>query len=436
MPSPIIVMSFNRPQFLAPVLASVKAQQPRGLDGREVHLFQDGAVNRYSRLRYAKDDDITACLEIFSREFPEGVVHVSKDNIGVCENFRRAEEYVFADRGFECAWFFEDDLLLSPGYFQMMEQLQNFAESVNNVAYFAAYGNHYASSGEIALGRRELMTLDHQWGFGLLRRNWRELQRCLEPFYDAVVGTDYSRRDHRKIFDIYKNGDRSPRASSQDAAKAIACDQMGFWRCNTVVPYAQYIGTMGQHMTPAKFKELGFENTVVAIEPVLDLEWPGPSGIRERVLEQRTLFNWVWRDELDQIMADLPARKFNPMRLCTNADIEAAYYLLLRRKVEARSIFDEHAGKSPVQVLVSSIIKSEEFRDLTYPGSEVFTFRDARSRGYCSGTDIHNLYTLLFHREPERDKVAEYQGKTHLDLVVEGMFRSSEFRSLNEQFEI
>jgi hypothetical protein len=280
------------------------------------------------------------------------------------------------------------------------------------------------------------MTLDHHWGFGLLRRHWRALQPSLEEFYEAVVGTDYSRRDHRKIFEIYKKGGRSPRASSQDAAKALACDQSGLWRCNTVVPFARYIGTSGQHMTPEKFKDLGFDNAVMAKEPILNLDLPGPSGIRERVLEQRTLFEAVRRNEIDEIIAALPARKLNPMRPCKMEDIEAAYHLLLRKKVDRPEIFAQYVGRESVQSFVSAIIASREFLELTVPGAEVFTFKDACSRGFCCAADIYEMYGLLFHREPEPDKIGEYQNKAYVDLLVQAILRSSEFKSLNRQFEI
>ena len=55
MRAPIIIMSFNRPQFLGPDLGSLKGQRPDTLEGREIHLFQDGAVNRYSRLCDARE---------------------------------------------------------------------------------------------------------------------------------------------------------------------------------------------------------------------------------------------------------------------------------------------------------------------------------------------------------------------------------------------
>src|SRR5271165_512772 len=121
-------MSFNRPEFLEPVLASIVKQRFVNLDEHEMHLFQDGAVNRYSCVRYARDEDVECCVGLFKLYFPNGTVHRSPENIGVCENFLRAETYAFEQRGFECAWFFEDDLVLSPAYFRMMYTLQAFAE--------------------------------------------------------------------------------------------------------------------------------------------------------------------------------------------------------------------------------------------------------------------------------------------------------------------
>jgi hypothetical protein len=433
MRAPILVMSFNRAQFLAPVLASLKAQSSDGTCGREIHLFQDGAVNRYSRLRYAKDEDIAASIALFRREFPEGVVHDSHDNIGICENFRRAEEYAFVDREFPCAWFFEDDLVLSPAYFSMMEQLQNFAENVGSVAYFAAYGNHYAQADEVKEHRREVVTLDHHWGFGLLAHHWRAMQEELRGFYDIVVGSDYSRRDHRKIFSLYERGRGCPRASSQDAAKAFACSELGIWRCNTTIPFGQYIGATGQHMTPDYFKELGFGNAAVSDTPVRNLEFPGPSGIRERVMEQRALFAQVRQRELSSIFKSLPGATFNPMRHCTRADVTAAYFLLLRRAVESESIFDWHVNKSVVHRFVTSILESKEFEELIERSASQFTFRDSTSRQASSAQDIFYIYALLCHREPDDIALVKHQGRTAIDLLVQGVLRSSEWSRLRDQ---
>ena len=237
---PIAVISFNRPQFLGQVLTSLKAQRDERLAEREIHLFQDGAVNRYSRIRYASDTDIAASVDTFRNHFPNGAVHQSADNLGICENYRRAERYLFEERELEVGYFLEDDLVLSPVYIEMMDRLCRWAQMRPNVAYFAAYGDYYLEQAHIIARRRELVTLDHHWGFGLLRRHWRKMRGLLEPYYEIVAGNDYSRRDHRQIYALYTPYGLAPRASSQDAAKAFACDRLG---CGGRIAWCRSQGT-------------------------------------------------------------------------------------------------------------------------------------------------------------------------------------------------
>ena len=228
MKAPIAVMSFNRPGFLAETLKSLQAQAGDTLEDREIHLFQDGAVNLYSKIIYAKTSDIDDCVAVFHSHFPQGQVHLRGDNIGICENFYRAENYLFSERQFPFAWFFEDDLVLSPVYLQMMEILQGFAECSPRVAYFSAYGDHYATAEELAERRREVVGLDHHWGFGLRREHWAKIRAALEGYYRIVRGQDYARRDHRAVFEYFAaTGDAVPRGSSQDAAKALGVRPAG-----------------------------------------------------------------------------------------------------------------------------------------------------------------------------------------------------------------
>ena len=401
MPTPIIVMSFNRPQFLEKVLASLKAQIPGSLDGREIHLFQDGAVNRYSRLRYARDVDIAASIEVFKSFFPEGIVHAVEDNIGICENFQRAERFIFEDRDFECAYFLEDDLVLSPAYLNMMDALQEWAEGMPNVAYFAAYGNYYADRKEIQDQRRELMTLDHHWGFGLLRRHWRAMQPLLAPFYDVVVGTDYSRRHHQEVFALYEAQDAAPRASSQDAAKAFACARLGVWRCNTVMPFAKYIGDVGQHMTSEVFEALGFSRVIVANE-MIRLRYPVEAEVAAAIAEQQRLFEEVHRSELADLIINLPGRKYDPIRTCDRNDVIFGYRLFLNRDPESEAVIAARTDTQTVYKFVRGLVESREFREGdSFPQTRV-----------CTRDDVIYVYRLCLHRDPEPTVVAEHVGNT------------------------
>ncbi|MGD0721556.1 MAG: hypothetical protein ABR970_11000 [Roseiarcus sp.] len=404
MRAPIVIMSYNRPHYLKPVLESLRNQRPGGLDGREIHLFQDGAVNLFSGFRYAKDEDIQASVETFRSYFPEGRVHPGAVNIGICENFYRAEHFVFDTLGAECAYFFEDDLVLSPAYLQMMETLESWARSMPNVAYFSAYGNYYAEAEELAAGRRDLINLDHHWAFGLVRRHWAKMQPQLEAYYQLVRGTDYSRRFDREIFDLYQNCDAAPPASSQDAAKAFACDRLGLWRCNTMTPFAKYIGVHGQHMTQQAFDSIGFERTVVADEPIEDLRFPDVAHITTYLAEQHALFKQVRRAQWAELIASFPAaRVWDPGRKCRRDDVVFGYRLFLNREPESEERIEKLVGRQTVFDFVNGLVASEEHAGLPA----------AQPQRLCVRDDVTFAYRLCLYRDPENEQVyEEHVGKT------------------------
>lgn len=412
-------MSFNRPQFLGPVLASLKKQRDCDIDARRVHLFQDGAVNRYTRIRYATDADIDACVEEFRRQFPRGAIHRSAENIGICENFLRAERYAFEELDCEVAYFMEDDLVLSPHYLTMMNQLCRWAASTSNVAYFAAYGDYYAAPEEIAQRQREVATLDHHWGFGLLRRHWRTMQPLLQPYYDIVCGADYTRRDSRAVFDLYAPLDAAPGVSSQDGVKAFACDRLGLWRANTAVPFARYIGSVGQHMTAERFKAMGFERTVLATEAVSDLQFPLQAEIGAMLARQRGVFAHI-RSDYPALVAKLPGPKYSPMRRCEREDVKYAYRLLLNRKAPPEQELRSIVSTKSVHALIAELVRSNEFM--------VF---GAAERRPCTREDVVHAYRLLLHREPELESVFdECVGILDPSRVVHSIWSGEECQQL------
>jgi len=419
-------MSFNRPQFLKPVLTSIIHQGSDIVDGREVHLFQDGAVNKYSRIRYAKDADIEKSIEAFQESFPGGTVHNSAHNIGIFENFKRAEEYVFVERRFDCAYFFEDDLILSTRYLEAMDGIRRWGDHAGNVSYFAAYGNHYATEQEQQEHQHELMALDHHWAFGLYRTHWQAMQPLLKPYESVVYGMDYSRRDHRKVFALYDASEISPRASSQDAAKAIASQRLNLWRCNTVVTYAKYIGTTGQHMTPELFKELGFDKTVVR-QTLADIHFPSAQDIMRRIAEQAELFKTIREQELGSIISKLPARQYNALRFCDRSDVTYGYRLFLKREPESEEVIERRARKQSVLDFVAELVRSEEFNKL---GGQA-------GAGVATRQDVSYAYRLCLHRDPDDESVYQtHVGKSDARMLTLQLWNCDERKQLWGRIEV
>ncbi len=263
---PIVILSFNRPDYLRPTLESLRRQTPP-IDPGRIHLFQDGAVNSHSGIRYAADQTIEQCARLFQEIFPHGHLHLSKPNLGICQNFLRAERFAFMTLRAPVAYFFEDDMVLSPYYVGALDMLRR-ALCGRRVGYFNACGSFTASLEEQAARHDELIDMGHLWGFGLKRSHWLAMQPKLEPYYQLVVGKDYRDRPHEAIFAYFQTLGTSHPASSQDAAKVIATHALGSWQASTFPCFAQYIGKEGTHFTEAVFERYGLHKTTVFTGPL------------------------------------------------------------------------------------------------------------------------------------------------------------------------
>ena len=184
-PVPIVVMSFNRPEYLVQVLDSLMAQAGCGIDSRPVYLFQDGLRNPFSNRAHGKQELIEESVEAFVRRVPHGTVMASPHNLGVALNFERAERFVFEELAAPSAIFLEDDMVLSPHYIATMERLLEAHADDARVGYVAAYGDYTLPLAEQVKNISGLLAMHHNWAFALYRRQWERMR----PFVEAVSRT-------------------------------------------------------------------------------------------------------------------------------------------------------------------------------------------------------------------------------------------------------
>jgi hypothetical protein len=187
---------------LEAVLCSLRAQTVSITPG-QISLFQDG-------YRSKNGGDITdprlieRCVELFQTIFPGGTVFASTENLGVARNFARAEEHAFGELGMEAAFFFEDDLVLSPHYLTALNALTEIALHEKRIAYVAAYGDHKARLVEQKRTPTKLIPMRHKWGFALTRRQWTAQRELLAPYLEIVSCTDYRSRDNNAIREYFR----------------------------------------------------------------------------------------------------------------------------------------------------------------------------------------------------------------------------------------
>ncbi len=347
--APIILIGFDRYAYLARVAESVAAQTALG--DREVHLFLDGAVNAYSGEKRARKEDLTAACKVFEKYIPHGVIHASNANIGIFENFRRAERYIFEERGFDVAYFLEDDLVLSPHYFTAMDMLWRQLRDNPAIGYFAAYGDHLLNSEQQKAQLRQLAALDHVWAFGLTAKHWRAMQPFLNGYAALVKGRDYRCRNGASIHAYFQRHGVSHEAHSQDAAKMLATNLLNIGRVRTQACWGQYIGVTGTHGNHDFYTAQGFDKTV------LQQDAPDPAGFA--IPDNATLQRWIDHERF--IYADF-ARHQTTRRLATPDDIRDLYRLLLERMPESRAVVEGYSAATLAEVR-RALLTSPEFMD-------------------------------------------------------------------------
>src|SRR3954447_2346942 len=87
-----------------------------------------------------------------------------------------------------------------------------------------------------------------------------------------IKDIDYTNRSKESISKLFASWGFGCPATSQDAAKTIACCIDGAIKVNTVACNATYIGEHGLHMNPKLFQQRGYANTVLYPERIKSFE--------------------------------------------------------------------------------------------------------------------------------------------------------------------
>ncbi len=290
--APIAVMAFNRPDYLEQVVGSLMAQRGCDIEQRSIFLFQDGAKSAFGHRIYATQESIDASVATFSRLTPGGTLMIAPANLGVALNFDRAERFFYEYLGVPAAIFLEDDMVLSDQYVATLDRLIDDHRDDARVGYVAAYGDHRLSLDEQRADPSRLAVLHHLWGFASFRRQWLSMRPWVEQYLRHVTEVDYRDRDHDAIRALLASWGFGCPATSQDAAKTMACILTGAVKVNTRVVLGRYIGELGLHATEAIFEERGYRRTAMFTDPVPKLQ-PVTEDVYRAIADEMLL----WADK-------------------------------------------------------------------------------------------------------------------------------------------
>ncbi|MCQ4158497.1 hypothetical protein NON00_00960 [Roseomonas sp. GC11] len=304
--APVILFAFDRPDYLERVCAGLSRQRGVVLDPTNIWLVQDGAISPRTGRRYARDEDIAASIATFRRHFPLGTVLASPHNLGIARNILRGERLVFDELNAEIGYFFEDDLEPGPWYLWALERLRVITAAFPRIVYFGAYGDHRRDyPGPVV----KYIPLEHHWGFALRREGWRQMMDWLRPYYALLEGRDYRDRPNGAILELFRPLSIASEASSQDAAKSIACLHLGLSRVMTTVSFGRYIGERGHSFSPEHFRHMGFDRMRIAESESYDFQALTEARLNDIDAHHRRHYERLRRERLEDIIREFEGKE-------------------------------------------------------------------------------------------------------------------------------
>jgi glycosyltransferase involved in cell wall biosynthesis len=216
---------YNRPKYFSQVLPSLLENDV------EWWFFVDGP----------KTVEVKECLAML-----KGLnVETSNVNLGIGKNKQRAHR-LFEEH--EQVLFFEDDMIISPYYVNVLLKLQ---EQFPDCVVGAPDDSKREPPGRNYLCSRGLSQL---WGYSMRREIFKGIESDFNS-YIIDTGDDYRKRPHNFLKEKY-----SLRLSSHDSAITTFTIKSEYSMMHTVVPRGKYIGARGVHFSPESFSRRKFPN--------------------------------------------------------------------------------------------------------------------------------------------------------------------------------
>lgn len=339
----IAIITYVRDRYFELTLTSLINQKINGKsveDYFDLFIFQDGLSGNASdadRRAHEKIAEIAAHAGSQVTFIPQG------ENLGIALHFDFIERFLFLEKKYDFAGFFEDDLILSPGHLKAFKLLQEKFQDDSRIGMVSAAPATFRKSLKDQLSNFYAYEhMGHSWAFGLSREFWLRRQPFVDEYLEFVRGIPYAKRPHQAIYDWLQSKGMQPKASSQDYIKQCATAALGGLRIATSPNYGFYIGRVGEHCTPEFYEQSRFQESVVCnkeLDRVDDLT------------EAR--YSELYREQLATFVHD----KLNLDLI--SEDVKAAYRIFFGRDAENSSVVEEKLKRTRRQLLRDFLLSDE-----------------------------------------------------------------------------
>jgi hypothetical protein len=185
-------------------------------------------------------------VSLIYKYFPHSQIEFSNENLGIARNYWRAELSSFDILNAASAFFLEEDLVLSPYYFELILKMDSYIGLDQEISHISATGD---MSPVISLPDQYFQASDHGWGY--LLRGWHHFERkeLLEEYISIISEQPYFLRNFKQsqILEYFYNKGVILAGISQDAVKDGLRNYFNRISVTTCEPWASNIGELGEH---------------------------------------------------------------------------------------------------------------------------------------------------------------------------------------------
>ncbi len=207
-------------------------------------------------------------------------------NYGCGRNIIDVRRQLFDNLGFDRVFVFEDDMMVTPEYMKLCENMMDWAEdNYDNIGVVQAWElcKHDISYKKLNL-ESVFATFSNLWGYLMTRTCWDRIKEYLYRYEHLFLSGPYGERNHELIrkwlfqqlklftqnniegihyptteqYVINKDRELTFPVSGQDGVTMTAIYLSGQMRLTTRVNRGYYIGETGIHQSPERYKMAGF----------------------------------------------------------------------------------------------------------------------------------------------------------------------------------
>jgi len=215
-----------------------------------------------------------------------GIITVKrKTNIGCGRNIIDARRQLFDNLGYDRAFIFEDDMIVSKSYLKLVSRLMDWANAnYDNIGMVQGWNFNTMSLEDKMRNRSKVKaTYTNMWGYLMTKVAWDKIKSIMYEYELLFLKSAYNERAHKSILEFFDKIQATAPAqvihrpfpntasrieemkkflssppTGQDGMTNIALMSTMLARVALVVNRGLYIGEHGIHMSSKRFIQHGF----------------------------------------------------------------------------------------------------------------------------------------------------------------------------------